>query len=101
MRLTSEERIAALERENVVLHDTLKMLHRMLKEERELVKGYTQQVMAVSDDKAEIRHPEDIRYTYYCRPRFEKLEKQMEQMQKQVAARHPIPAKSTSTELFQ
>lgn len=101
MRLTSEERIAALERENVVLHDTLKMLHRMLKEQRELTKSYTQRMIAVSDDKAEIQHPEDIRYAYYCKPRFEKLEKQMEQVQKVLAARQPMPARSMHTELFQ
>ena len=101
MRLTIEERLAALERENVVLHDTLKMLHRMLKEERELVKGYTQQVMAVSDDKADIQHPEEMRYTYFCRPRFEKLEKEMEQVQKLLAARRSMPVQSTRKELFE
>ncbi len=101
MRLTIEERLAALERENVVLHDTLKMLHRMLKEERELVKGYTQQVMAVSDDKAEIQHPEDVRYTYYCRPRFEKLEKEMEQVQKLVETHRAKAVQGMHRELFQ
>jgi hypothetical protein len=101
MRLTNDERIAALERENVVLHDTLKMLHRMLKEQRELTKSYAERMMAVSDDKAEVQHPEDVRYTYCCRPRFEKLEKQMEQMQKLVGARRQKQVQSMHRELFQ
>ncbi len=101
MRLTNEERIAALERENVVLHDTLKMLHRMLKEQQELAKSYTQKIMAVSDDKAEIQHPEEVRYTYCCRPRFEKLEKEMQQVQKLVETRRPKAAQSMHRELFQ
>lgn len=101
MRLTNDERIAAFERENVVLHDTLKMLHRMLKEQRELTKSYAERMMPVSDDKAEVQHPEDVRYTYCCRPRFEKLEKQMEQMQKLVGARRQKQVQSTHRELFQ
>ncbi|MHC4121250.1 MAG: hypothetical protein ACYSWO_27560 [Planctomycetota bacterium] len=101
MRLTIEERIAALEREIVVLHDKLKMLHKLMKEQRELTLDYTDKMVSASDRKAEIMHPEEIRYTYCCRPRFERLEKQMEEMQKLVAERSPRPAKVTSHELFQ
>ena len=101
MRLTIEERLAALERENVVLHDKLKVLHKLMKEQRELTMDYTQKVVSVSDSKAEIMHPEEVRYTYCCRPRFERLEKQMEQVEKLVADRSLRPAGTTSRELFQ
>ena len=40
MRLTLEQRLEALERDNVVLHDTIKLLHRLLKEQRELISEY-------------------------------------------------------------
>ena len=37
MRFTTEQRLAALERENAVLHDTTRLLHRMLKEQQQLI----------------------------------------------------------------
>ncbi len=101
MRLTVEERIAALERENVVLHDKLKLLHKLMKEQRDLTLAYTEKVVSASDSQGEIMHPEEIRYTYCCRPRFERLEKQMEEMQKLLADRSLRPVKVTSRELFQ
>ena len=61
MRLTIEQRLAALERDNVVLHDTVKLLHKLLKEQRQLINDYITQVLSANDgekQKASLR-PED------------------------------------------
>lgn len=52
VRFTTEQRLATLERENVILHDTAKLLHRMLKEQRGLINEYILQMVAapVTDD---------------------------------------------------
>ncbi len=81
MRLTIEQRLAALERENVVLHDTTKLLHRMLKEQRQLINDYiTQRVISTnrSGEQEETRRPEDALYTFVCRQRFEGIEQHMQ-----------------------
>ena len=83
MRLTTEQRIAALERDNVVLNDTLKMLHKLLKEQRKLINEYiTQNVMsaAKSDSQKSNIRPEEALYTFICKRRFDTLEKRMEKI---------------------
>jgi uncharacterized coiled-coil protein SlyX len=85
MRLTIEQRIAALERESVVLSDTLKLLHKMLKEHRRLINDYiTQKVMSARQSGAHesTLHPANELYTFVCRTRFERLEKQVEKIRK-------------------
>jgi hypothetical protein len=85
MRLTIEQRVAALERESVVLSDTVKLLHRMLKEQRRLINDYiTRKVSsAVQNQRQEGNlRPEDEVYAFICRTRFERLEKQVEKMRK-------------------
>ena len=95
MRLTSEQRIAALERDNVVLHDTVKLLHKMLKEQRELINDYITQKVASQnnggrqDDNA---RPEDVLYTFMCKRRFDQLEKRMENIRKSVMDSHTLKA---------
>ena len=86
MRLTLEQRLAALERDIVVLRDTLKMLHGLLKEQRQLISDYiTQQVMS-ADTSDEEKHgnvrPEDALYTFVCQQRFDKMEKNIEKIRK-------------------
>jgi hypothetical protein len=87
MRLTTEQRIAALERDNVVLHDTVKLLHKLLREQRQLINDYiTQKVALVSGNEGrnENKRPEDALYTFVCRRRFEDLEKHMGRIRKLV-----------------
>lgn len=84
MRLTTEQRLAALERDNVVLHDTIKMLHKLLKEQKQLIHEYiTQRVMSGNhqeNQNGSIR-PEDALYTFVCKRRFELLEQRIEKVQ--------------------
>ncbi|MHC4913709.1 MAG: hypothetical protein ACYTE5_12040 [Planctomycetota bacterium] len=79
MRLTVEQRLRALERENVVLHDTLKVLHRLVKEQGHLINEYiVRRVAAASADQGqggENARPEEELYTFVCQRRFDKIEK--------------------------
>ncbi len=87
MRLTIEQRIAELERDNVVLHDTIKLLHGLLKEERQLINDYiTQTVISTnqSGEQEESRRPEDALYTFVCRQRFEGIEQHMQALRELV-----------------
>lgn len=90
MRFTMEQRIAALERDNVVLHDTIDLLHRLLKEHRQLINEYiTQQMTAAErsvDETGDVR-PEDALYTFVCRQRFDRMSKEVESLRKLIE--HP------------
>jgi uncharacterized coiled-coil protein SlyX len=83
MRLTTEQRLMVLERDNVVQQDTVKMLHNLLKEQRLLINEYiTQTVMSASQSdgqKSDIR-PEDALYIFICKRRFDTLEKRMDKI---------------------
>ncbi len=85
MRLTTEQRLAALERGNVVLHDTIKLLHKLLKEQQQLINEYiTTKMMSSSEScgrKGNIC-PGDALYTFKCKRRFERIEKRIEKMRK-------------------
>lgn len=88
MRLTTEQRLVALERENVVLQGKVTMLHRLLKEQRQLIHDYiTQKVASVSD--TEVRtgtlRPEDALYTFICRRKFDRLEKEITKIGKYIS----------------
>lgn len=88
MRLTIEQRIRALERNTVVLHDTTKMLHRMLKEQGQLISDYITRTVA-SGGINDVRKPghsraEDVLYTFFCRRRFERLDKDIEKIRRSV-----------------
>lgn len=88
MRLTMEQRIAALERDNVVLHDTIDLLHRLLKEHRQLINDYVTQQMSASDRSVEEAgdvRPEDALYTFVCRQRFDRMSKEVESLRKLIA----------------
>jgi len=86
MRLTLEQRLEALERDNVVLHDTVKLLHRLLKEQRELISDYIIQKLtcaaASHGQKRANTQPEDGLYTFICKRRFDRIEKDMESLHK-------------------
>ena len=85
MRLTTEQRLVALERENVVLQGRITMLHRLLKEQRQLIHDYiTQKVASVSDTEAKMGslRPEDALYTFICKRKFDRLEKDITKISK-------------------
>ena len=88
MRLTIEQRLESLERDVVVLQDTIKLLHKLLKQQRELINDYiTQKVASAagSDEQSEgsVR-PEDALYTFICRQRFDNIERQIEKIRKMI-----------------
>jgi hypothetical protein len=81
-RLTTQQRLAALERENVVLRDKLKTLHSMLKEQRQLIAEYiTQQVLRADGDRATASQAESAETVghFVCQRRFEQLEERLDQ----------------------
>ncbi len=82
------QRISALERDNVVLHDTINLLHRLLKEHRQLINEYITQQMSArdrsEDGTGEVR-PEDALYTFVCRQRFDRMSKEVESLRKLIA----------------
>jgi len=85
MRLTKEQRLAALERGNVVLHDTIKLLHKLLKEQQQLINEYVTQKMMSSNERGGQKGnvcPGDALYTFKCKRRFERIEKRIEKMRK-------------------
>ena len=82
MRLTTEQRLQALERDTVVLHDMIKMLHRLLKDQGQLINDYIVQRLAntgVADEwdggNGSAGRPEQELYTFVCQQRFNKVEK--------------------------
>jgi hypothetical protein len=79
MRLTVEQRLRALERETVVLHDTIKLLHKLLKDQGDLINEYIVAKMAVAEGVGGTNggngRPEQELYTFVCKQRFDKIEK--------------------------
>jgi hypothetical protein len=81
MRLTVEQRLRALERDTAVLHDTVKMLHRLIKNQRELISEYIVRRVSLSKEDGQAGEandrPEDELYTFVCRQRFDRIEKDL------------------------
>ncbi|MFQ6036099.1 MAG: hypothetical protein ACE5NM_09685 [Sedimentisphaerales bacterium] len=88
MRLTIEQRLESLERDVVVLQDTMKLLHKLLKQQRELINDYiTQKVTSAkfSDKESEEdARPEDALYIFTCRQRFDRIEKEIDKVRKMI-----------------
>jgi len=87
MRLTIEQRLAALERENVVLQDRVTMLHQLLKEQRHLINDYiTQRVTSANEAESQNGklRPEDALYTFICKKKFDLLDKKIDRISKSV-----------------
>jgi hypothetical protein len=86
MRLTIEQRLESLERDVVVLQDTIKLLHKLLKQQRELINDYiTRKVTSTAGSdqhSGENVRPEDALYTFVCRRRFDNIESQIEKIRK-------------------
>ncbi len=79
MRLTVEQRLQALERDTMVLHDTIKLLHKLLKEQGQLISEYIVRKVASAgaNGKHDAKHirPEEELYTFVCKQRFDKIER--------------------------
>lgn len=77
MRLTIQQRLDSLDRDIIVLQDTMKLLHMMLKDQNALINEYLVRKVAASDKvKVEEKgRPVDMIYTFVCKQRFDRLEK--------------------------
>lgn len=79
MRLTTNQRLQALERETAVLGDTIKLLHKLLKDQRQLINDYIIQKVGEADSMDGPTRgngrPEWEVYTFVCQQRFGKIEK--------------------------
>jgi len=88
MRLTIEQRLESLERDVVVLQDTMKLLHKLLKQQRELISDYITQKVTSANTKIEgsgaNSRPEDALYIFTCRQRFDRIEKEIEKIRKKI-----------------
>jgi hypothetical protein len=84
MKLTREHRLRALEREVVVLQGTLKLLHKMLKEQNARINDFIlQRVTRPQETKqAENGHSEDAMYIFVCKQRMERMEQNIKRLQK-------------------
>jgi hypothetical protein len=84
MTLTINQRLQALEREVVVLHDTFKLLHKMLKNQGEMINDYIVRKVAEASPADEGGNgngrPEQELYAFVCKQRFDKLEKDLRKM---------------------
>lgn len=88
MKLTIEQRFESLERDVVVLQDTMKLLHKLLKQQRELINDYITQKVTSANAGAEESEgntrPEDALYIFTCRQRFDRIEKEIEKIRKMI-----------------
>ena len=84
MRLTVEQRMRALERDVVVLQDTIKLLHKLLKDQGELIHDYITQGVAQANENGESNagnsRPEDALYTFVCKQRFDRIDKDIKKL---------------------
>ena len=84
MRLTVEQRLQALERDVVVLQDTIKLLHKLLKDQGVLIHDYITQKVAQADTGGENNsgngRPEDALYTFVCKQRFDKVDRDIKRL---------------------
>ena len=88
MRLTLVQRLEALERDVVVLQGTIELLHKLLKQQRELINDYiTAKVTSAAagdDENGKNVRPEDALYTFRCRQRFDKIDKDIRRIGKAI-----------------
>jgi hypothetical protein len=81
-----EQRVAALERDNIVLHDTVKLLHKMLKDQRQLIHEYIVLKLGSANANDNLNscnaRPEDALYTFVCKQRLDRIDRQIEKVHK-------------------
>jgi len=89
MRLTIEQRLLTLERENVVLQGRVTMLHKLLKEQQRLINDYiTRRITSVNQTESQkgTLRPEDALYTFKCKQKFDRLEKDIARINKSLTS---------------
>ena len=88
MRLTVEQRLRELERNNIVLHDTIKLLHNLLKEQKELINSYIVRKMTSANIGSHQKNEKGITcdeiYTFMCKKKFDKIDKDIERILKSI-----------------
>lgn len=83
LRLTTEQRLVALERQNVMLRDKMKTLHGMLKQQRQLVNEYiTQRVLLADGDGGAVPYDQSTEAlgSFLCQRRFEQVEERIDRL---------------------
>ena len=82
VRLTTGQRLAALERENSVVREKLKILHEMFKEQRLLINEFiTRRItLAGAEERTPSGRPEEAVYTFVCQQRFDRIEAAVDDM---------------------
>ena len=79
MRLTIQQRLQATERETVVLHDMIKILHKLVKEQGALINEFI--VQDVVDEPGKSKGESEIElYKFVCQRRFEKIEQDVKKV---------------------
>jgi len=78
MRLTVEQRLRELEREVIVLQETVQLLYRLLKEHKLLIENYVlEKLTAPCSDQSktnQVQGPEIAACTFICQRRLNRLE---------------------------
>ena len=81
MRLTREQRIASLERENVVLRDKMELLHAMLKQQRQIINEHIIQQITRVEEHQQGSAASGTHSAFVCRRRFEQMEQRLETLE--------------------
>ncbi len=80
VQATAEQRLTALEGTVAGLSEKIDTLHKMLKEQTDLVNEYVSKQAAAGNATANRvggLSPEDVLYTFVCRRKFDHLEKEL------------------------
>jgi TolA-binding protein len=80
VQATAEQRLAALEGTVAGLSEAVEKLHKMLKEQAELLNEHATRQLAAGNSTASRvggLSPEDVLYTFVCRRKFDHLEKEL------------------------
>jgi len=78
LRLTTHQRLATLERENMVLRGKINLLHEMLKQQKQLIREYlTAQLVAAEEPGVDDGSSETLG-SAICQQRFERMEQRLE-----------------------
>ena len=82
MKLTLEQRLQALERENTVMQEKLKIMHKLFKEQSTLINDYIlQRVSSASHGSSgNGDRPEDAVYTFICKKRLDRIERDIKRI---------------------
>jgi hypothetical protein len=77
---TAQQRLAALEENVAGLREMIDTLHRMLKEQENLIREYITKQLTTGDPSGNHAggiSPEDALFTFVCRRKFDQVEKEL------------------------